>query len=77
MFIPSVNVLNRDLNKKLYAYDVNSLYPYMMLKNACPIGDASYIEIPEERGDPNRKLSLYGLSGAEYPRPGFALFEDL
>jgi len=44
MFIPSFKILNRDLNKKIYAYDVNSLYPYMMLNNTYPIGVASYIE---------------------------------
>lgn len=29
-------------NKKIYAYDVNALYPFVMLKNKYPIGDPTY-----------------------------------
>jgi len=45
MFIPSLNVLFPS-NKKIYAYDINSLYPYVMLSNEYPIGDPIYIEYP-------------------------------
>jgi len=72
MFIPSNfsnNILNRILNKKIYVYDVNSLYPYVMSKFEYPIGDASYIEIPEERNDLNMNLSLFGFFYAQVEAP--------
>jgi DNA polymerase type B, organellar and viral len=45
MFIPSLNVLSKT-DKKVHAYDVNALYPFVMANNDFPIGDPTYIEYP-------------------------------
>ena len=44
MYIP--RLWRPPILKKIYAYDVNSLYPYVMTNNDYPIGDPTYIEYP-------------------------------
>jgi len=56
MFIP---YLPKD--KKLYAYDVNSLYPFVMMKIEYPIGDPIYFigELTNLNIDISDKLGFY------------------
>jgi DNA polymerase type B, organellar and viral len=54
---------------KIYAYDVNALYPFVMKEFAYPIGDPSYIEIPLERSDLTLNLSLFGFFYSEIEAP--------
>jgi hypothetical protein len=42
MYIPSLE--NSPLDTKIYAYDVNSLYPFVMANNRFPIGNPTYFE---------------------------------
>lgn len=45
MFIPQFNVLNNSAQaKKLYAYDINSLYPFVMKEYPYPVGNPTYFE---------------------------------
>jgi len=67
MFIPQFNVLN-NTEKKLYAYDINSLYPFVMANNDFPIGDPSYIEIGENK-NLEAHLSLFGHFFAKVTAP--------
>jgi len=67
MFIPQFNVLNKT-EKKLYAYDINSLYPFVMANNDFPIGDPSYIEIGENK-NLEAHLSLFGHFFAKVTAP--------
>jgi hypothetical protein len=54
MFIP------KNINgNKIYAYDVNSLYPYVMLNNNFPVGDPVYFEKLKNR-DLKDNLDLFG-----------------
>ena len=46
MFIPSLNILNKT-DKKIHAYDVNSLYPFVMANNDYLIGDPMFIEFTD------------------------------
>ena len=48
MYIPSL-----DLNKKIYAYDVNSLYPFVMKNFKYPVGSPTYFEGNILKTDPN------------------------
>src|ERR1700674_1948922 len=48
MYIPKL--LNY---KKLYAYDINSLYPYVMKQHMYPIGNPTYFEGNILKIDPN------------------------
>jgi len=67
MFIPSFNVIDKTV-KKLYAYDVNSLYPYIMSKNDFPIGDPTYIEIGSNKNLEDN-LQLFGHFYAKVTAP--------
>jgi hypothetical protein len=48
MYIPSLNS-----NKKIYAYDVNSLYPFVMKEFSYPIGTPTYFEGDISKDNPN------------------------
>jgi len=58
MFIPSLNVLSQT-DKKIYAYDVNSLYPFVMSKFDMPTGNPTYLEFIIPR-DLRENLDLFG-----------------
>jgi len=48
MYIPT-----NPMGKKIYAYDVNSLYPYIMSKFKMPIGNPTYFEKDITKIEPN------------------------
>jgi hypothetical protein len=57
MFIPSLKFLNKT-DKKIYAYDIKSLYPYVLAKNDFPIGEPAFIEITDG-ADLGDHLNIY------------------
>jgi DNA polymerase type B, organellar and viral len=68
MFSPHLNILNKTA-KRIYAYDVNSLYPFVMANYPYPIGDATYIEFSESRNNLEDNLDLFGFFYAEIVAP--------
>jgi DNA polymerase type B, organellar and viral len=54
MFIPKPPI-----DTKIYAYDVNSLYPSVMLNNKYPIGSPVYFEGNLYQDKPNNVLGFY------------------
>jgi hypothetical protein len=53
MFIPSFNIITKEKDKKIYSYDVNSLYPFVMKDNDYPVGNPTYFEGNIINADPN------------------------
>jgi hypothetical protein len=53
MYIPK-----NDINEKIYSYDVNSLYPYVMMNNLMPVRDIIYFEGDIRKFDSTRSESF-------------------
>lgn len=68
MFIPSFNVLEKT-DKKLYAYDVNSLYPSVMAQNLYPVGAPNALNFGDGVDLVNAPLDLFGHFYAEIISP--------
>lgn len=47
-----------DINEKIYSYDVNSLYPYVMMNNLMPVRDIIYFEGDIRKFDSTRSESF-------------------
>jgi hypothetical protein len=73
MFIPQL----LDSRNKIYAYDVNALYPSVMINNAYPIGSATYVEIGEHVQQLRKESELFGFFYAEIVAPDSLMYPIL
>lgn len=72
MFIPIL-----PSNKKIYAYDVNALYPSVMKNNAQAIGNAIYKEIGEGVRELTKNSKLFGFFNTEIVAPSDLMYPIL
>jgi hypothetical protein len=55
--------------EKIYVYDVNSLYPFVMEKYEFPIGESNLLDFSEGGSDLNENLDLFGHFYCEVSAP--------